>query len=222
MDTRVLIFLLRGLLLGSILVLSSGCAHRATPDSAVDAQEPVIEPDVARREIKPPKIDKDDFEIGAYVGMMSVEDFETNASYGLRLNYHISQKLFVEGSYGSTTVGESSFEKLSGGAQILPPDQRDLTYYDLSFGYNLLPGESFIGRNRAFSSALYLQGGVGNTNFADDSNFTVMFGGGYRMLMLSSLALHLDVRDHMFSSDLLGESKTMHNIEFSLGLSYFF
>lgn len=226
MDSRIFIFLLRGLLLGSILILSSGCAHRiksgVTSDSASDPQSAVIEPEVARRDIDPPKIDTDDFEISAYAGLISVEDFESNASYGLRLDYHISEKLFIEGSYGTTTVGKTSFEKLSGGAQLLSGDQRDFSYYDLSIGYNLLPGEVFIGRNRAFNSALYLQAGVGNTDFADDDHFTVMLGGGYRVLLLSAMALHLDVRDHIFDSDLLGESKTTHNIEFTLGLSYFF
>jgi outer membrane beta-barrel protein len=226
MDARVLIFLLRGLLVGAILIVSSGCAHRiksgAVSNGVSDSQGAVIEPEVARRDVAPPKIDTDDFEIGLYAGLMSVEDFETNPSYGLRLNYHISEKLFVEGSYGTTTVGQTSFEKLSGGALLLPADQRDFTYYDLSVGYNLLPGEVFVGRNRAFGSALYMQAGVGNTDFAGDSHFTVMVGGGYRMLVLDSMALHLDVRDHMFNSDLLGESKTTHNIEFTLGLSYFF
>lgn len=226
MDSRILIFLLRGLLLGLFIVISSGCAGRMKTgipsDSVATDDGAVIEPDVARREIDPPKIDTDDFEIGAFVGLMSVEDFETNAAYGLRLDYHITEKFFVEGNYGQTKVGETSYEKLSGGAQLLPDDQRELTYYDLSVGYNLLPGEAFIGRNRAFNGALYVLAGAGNTDFAGDNHFTLMLGAGYRMLLWRAMAMHVDFRDHIWDSDLLGESKTTHNIELSLGLSFFF
>ena len=110
MDGRVLIFLLRGVLLGLVLAVASGCASRATVDGSADTQAAVIDPDVARREIKPPKIDTDDFEFTAFAGLMSVEDFESNTVYGARLGYHISQNLFIEGSYGQTNAGETSFE----------------------------------------------------------------------------------------------------------------
>ena len=222
MDGRIFIFLLKSLLFGLVVVAASGCASRMTSEGISDADAAVIEPQVARRDIDPPKIDTDDFEISGFVGLMSIEDFESGMVYGARLDYHVSERLFVGASYGQTDAGETSFEKLSGGVPLLTDEQRKLTYYDLSIGYNLLPGEVFIGRNRAFSSALYVLAGVGNTEFADDSFFTLMFGAGYRMLLMSSLAMHLDVRDHMFDTDLLGESKTTHNIEFTLGLSYFF
>jgi outer membrane beta-barrel protein len=64
--------------------------------------------------------------------------------------------------------------------------------------------------------------GVGNTSFADSDFFTLVFGAGYRMLLLDSLAMHVNVRDHMFDSDLLGQDKTTHNIEFTMSMNYFF
>ena len=39
---------------------------------------------------------------------------------------------------------------------------------------------------------------------------------------IAGLAVHADVRDHMFDSDLLGEKKTTHNIEAHVGLTIFF
>ena len=45
-------------------------------------------------------------------------------------------------TYGQTDVGLTSFEKLSGGAPVLTSSQREFSYYDISAGYNLLPGES--------------------------------------------------------------------------------
>jgi len=222
MAGRIRIFLLRVALVALGMVIISGCSRGKAVNGGVDESEAVIQPEVERREIKPAKIDTEDFEVGAYYGLMSVEDFETNPVYGLRLAYHVSESFFVEGTYGRTDVGQTSFEKLSGGAPILTGSQREFTYYDISAGYNLLPGEVYFGRNRAFSGALYVLAGVGNTTFADDDNFTVVFGAGYRMLFLDWLAMHLGVRNHLFNSDLLGSSKTTNNIEMTLSLTGFF
>ena len=222
MEGRIRIFLLRAALVVLSMVALSGCAGNQAVDTGINGPEAVIQPEVERRDIKPARIDTEDFEVGAYYGLMSVEDFETNPVYGARLAYHVNESFFVEGTYGRTDVGLTSFEKLSGGAPVLTSAQREFSYYDISAGYNLLPGESYFGRNRAFSGALYLVAGVGNTNFADDDHFTFVIGAGYRMLMLDWLAMHLGVRDHMFSSDLLGESKTNHNIEMTLSLTGFF
>ncbi|MBA1332239.1 hypothetical protein QQ73_14360, partial [Candidatus Endoriftia persephone str. Guaymas] len=77
--------------------------------------------------------------------------------------------------------------------------ERNFTYYNLSVGYNLLPGEVFIGRDRAFNSQLYLIGGAGSTTFAGDDHFSINLGLGYRLLLSDSFALHLDLCDQLFS-----------------------
>ena len=188
------------------------------------ADEPgqVIEPQVERREIREPEIDTEDFEIGAFGGIMSIEDFESEVVYGVRLAYHVTEGFFVEGSVGRSEAGLTSFERLSGGAPILSDDDRTLTYYNLNLGYNILPGEVFFGEGRAYNTALYLIAGLGSTRFAGDDRFTVNFGAGYRFLLTDSIALHLDVRDHLFDIDILGEDKTTHNMEGHLGFTVFF
>ena len=134
----------------------------------------------------------------------------------------ITEDFFAEAAIGRTKAGDTSFETLSGGAQVLTDSQRKLTYYNISLGYNILPGEAFIGKGHAFNSALYLIAGVGNTEFADDSHFTVNVGAGYRFLVNDGVALHVDFRDHIFKSDLLGNDKTTHNLEGTAGISFFF
>ena len=134
----------------------------------------------------------------------------------------VTEGLFVEATYGQTETDRTSFEVLSGAVELLMDEDRTLSYYNLSFGYNILPGEVFLGKSRAFNSALYIAAGAGNTEFAGDENFTVTVGMGYRLLAQDWLALHLGVRDHMFDSDLLGEEKTTHNIESFLSLTFFF
>ena len=82
--------------------------------------------------------------------------------------------------------------------------------------------EVFIGEGRAFNSSLYFTGGLGSTAFGGDDRFTINFGAGVRFLLTDSIALHLDFRDHLFDTDLLGEEKTVHNLESHLGLTVFF
>ena len=71
-------------------------------------------------------------------------------------------------------------------------------------------------------SAIYFTLGAGSTRFAGDDHFTVALGAGFRVLASDWLAVHLDVRNHMFESDLLGSNKTTQNLQASLGLTAFF
>ncbi|MCC6301311.1 MAG: outer membrane beta-barrel domain-containing protein [Gammaproteobacteria bacterium] len=199
------------------------CGARAqAPEGDIIGAEPVVQPQLERRTVREDRIDTEDFEIGVFAGVMSVEDFGTSSIFGARLAYHVTEDLFVEAAYGATEAGLTSYERLGGAVTVLTDDERDYSYYNLSLGYNLLPGESFIGRNRAFSSDMYLIGGIGATEFAGDNRFTWNFGAGYRLLLNDWLALHADVRDHMFDIDVLGEDKTAHNIEIHAGATVFF
>lgn len=213
MACRLRVFLLKGVV---FLLLTAATV------SAWGESDPIIQPQLERREIEIPKIDTEDFELGAFIGIMSVEDFGTQAVYGARLAYHVTPNLFMEGSYGRTGVGETSYEKLSGGAKLLTDSERKLGYYDISLGYNLLPGETYLGEGLGFTSDFYAVAGVGSSDFAGNQHFTVNLGTGYRLLANDLLAVHLDMRDHLFNMDLLGENKMTHNIEISGGLSVFF
>jgi len=206
----------------TLIAMLPGCSWLQPNDAPLDDSAPVISPDLERRTITEADIDSEDFEVGAFVGVMSIEDFGSNVVYGVRGAYHITEDFFAEAAVGTTKAGKTSFETLSGGAQVLTDSQRRLTYYNISLGYNILPGEAFIGKGHAFNSALYLIAGVGSTEFADDSHFTFNAGAGYRFLINDWVALHLDFRDHIFSSDLLGTDKTTNNLEATAGLSIFF
>ena len=218
MESRFLLLLLVQLPLVASL---TGCGRHMVQTEQSD-EPPVIEPDVERRDIEPAKIDTEDFEVGVFVGEMSVEDFGVNTVAGARFAYHITEGFFVELAGGATDTEETSFERLSGAAQLLTDSERRYNYYNLSLGYNVLPGEVFIGRGRALNTALYVIGGVGKTSFAGDDRFTVNYGVGFRILPLDWFAIHADVRDHVFDIDLLGQQKTAHNLEAHVGVTFFF
>ena len=211
--------------------LLSGCAatknlfgfgrNEAPPPSAEPPGQ-VVDPEVERRRIKEPKIDSENFELGAFAGIFAIEDFGSNVVYGARLAYHVTEGFFVEGTVGTTDGDLTSFEILSGDARLLTDDERRLTYYNLNLGYNIFPGEVFLGEGRAYNTNLYLIAGLGSTRFAGDDRFTVNFGAGYRFLLTDTVAIHIDFRDHLFDIDLLGEEKTVHNLEGHLGLTIFF
>lgn len=182
----------------------------------------VIQPAILRRKIDIDEIDTENFEIGGFVGLLSTEDFGANTVLGVRAAYHITEHFFTEAAYGISDTTETSYERLSGGAQLLTPEDRKLTYYNVSLGYNLFPGEAFLGEGLAFNTSLYVIGGAGITKFAGDNLFTVNFGVGYRLLATDWLAVHFDVRDHIFDIDLLGVKKTAHNLETHGGVTVFF
>jgi outer membrane beta-barrel protein len=219
MESRLLVLLLTAAL---ALTSLTGCGRQRVIDEQAAGEPPVIEPEVDRREIEPAKIDTEDFEVGIFAGQLSVEDFGVNTVVGGTFAYHITEGFFVELAAGQTDTGLTSFERLSGAAQLLTDDEREYTYYNLSLGYNIFPGEGFIGRGRALNTTLYVIGGVGKTNFAGDDRFTVDVGLGIRLMPLDWLAVHADVRDQIFDIDLLGQEKTAHNLAAQLGVTFFF
>ncbi|MGH8209015.1 MAG: outer membrane beta-barrel domain-containing protein [Steroidobacteraceae bacterium] len=196
---------------------------RRAEQSPDDANAPrVVEPTVERRKITVPKIRSANIELGVNYGALSIEDFGTNPSYGATAAYHVTEDFFFQGEYGRSKGGRTSFETLGGNIQLLTPAERHFTYYDLSLGYNFLPGEAFLGRGVALSSAFYVLGGIGSTDFAGDKKFTVNFGAGYRVLPSDWLAVHITVQDRVFQSDLLGVTKLTNNIEMRVGTTVFF
>jgi outer membrane beta-barrel protein len=191
--------------------------------SALPTQQPqVVEPKVERRDVSRADIDTENFEGGLFVGTISIEDFGSSVLYGARFAYHFTEDLFAEINAGTSKAGKTSYEDLSGAAQLLTDSERRFTYYDLGIGWNALPGELFFGGRRAMPSAVYLSLAAGNTRFAGDDNFSLTIGAGLRVLATDWLAVHLDVRDRMFDSDLLGTSKTTQNVQVGLGLTAFF
>lgn len=204
------------------LVKGAFTKKAANPMQENKEQPPaLIDPNIERRDISESDIDTEDIEIGIFGGFISIEDFESSEVVGVSLAYHINENLFLEARYAQATAGQTSFEKLSGGAPFLTDDERDYTYYNLSLGYNI-NGETFFTDNLVFNSDFYFTLGAGSTNFGGDERFTVSAGAGYRLLLTDFWALKVDVRDHVFTSDIIGVEKDVHNLAITLGTTFFF
>jgi len=204
------------------LCLLSAQLVQAQNNSSNDSKilDQIITPDLERRTITEDKLDSEDWEIGIYTGFISIEDFGSDGVIGLRTAYHITEDFFIEGTFGTSEAGETSAELLGGGAVILT--DRDYSYYNVSVGWNLLPGEIFIGSDTAFNTAFYVLFGVGNTRFNGDDRFTYTLGAGLRFYATDSLALHATVKDHLFDHDVFGETVTVNNLEATFGVSMYF
>jgi outer membrane beta-barrel protein len=141
--------------------------------------------------------------------------------YGARLGYHITEDFFVEAAYGQTKVSDENFRAILPGG-VFPQVEQTLRYYNLSAGYNILPGEVFFGGRLAKASALYLIAGVGSTKFLEQNKQTVNFGLGLRIFLKDWAAIQVDFRDHVYPLDLLGRRKDTQNLELSTGVTFFF
>ena len=214
MENRTKHLFLKTLCLGAGLCI-------ATATQAQD-DRPLIEPDVTPVPVTEALIDTENFEIGAFVGVLNIEDFESSLLYGGKLTYHLSESFFFEAGVGFAEGGETSFEKLAGNVEVRTDSERDYSYYNINLGYNVLPGEAFLTENYAFNTNFYLIAGAGATDFAGDTRFTLNAGAGYQVLLTDSVAVQIGVRQHYYRIDVLGAEKTSMNTEVSTGLSVFF
>ena len=197
---------------------SLGALAQSTPAGNTDQ---VVVPQVDRRDIEKPKFPSNDFEIGLFTGTYATQNFGSSWVYGARIGYHITEDFFVEAAYGQTKVSDELFRQILPGG-IFPKDSEKLSYYNLSIGYNLFPGEIFIGGRRARPSQFYIVAGVGSTKFDQQRKPTFNAGFGYRVYLADWVALQLDLRDHIFSLDLLGKRQSTQNVELTGGLSFYF
>lgn len=204
------------------VALAAGGAF-CTPALAADvgAADQAIVPQVDRRDIKLPKFPNNDFEIGLYGGVYSTQNFGSSVAGGLRLGYHITEDFFVEGSVGTTKVSDEAFRRILPGG-IFTGDTEKLVYSNLNIGMNVLPGEVFLGGSHAMPSQVFILAGGGTTRFNGQRMQTIDFGVGVKVYVKDWFALRVDMRDNIYTLDLLGKRDRTQNVELNAGLSFLF
>ena len=159
--------------------------------------------------------------------MINIQDYNVEPHFGLRLAFHASETLFLEGSMGQADVGISSAERAANASTAVSNanflDDRRYTDYHISLGWVALPGHTSF-RGKTYIQQGYLIGGTGITNFANENNTTINFGAGYRLLINDNLAVRAEARDYIVSWDNppVGVASRQHNFALGLGLSLFF
>ena len=212
----------RGIFLVSLIIVAALPVGRASAQGTEEEETVLIEPQIERTEFDEAMIDSDDFEIAVYTGYLAVEDFNTDFVTGFKLGYHVTEDFFVQASWGQGSVGETSFERLSGGAPLLSDSERNVEYYLVALGFNLFPGEAFVTDSTTFNTVLYISGGVGNTTFAGDDRFTIAYAIGHRTLFADGFSLDIEMRDLIFEQDIFGTEESTNNLEFTVSLNLFF
>ena len=205
----------------SCLLLATLAAAPLLAQTAPRAPEPVVVPQVERREVRAPSYPSRDFAIGLFGGTYGTQNFGASGVGGVRLGYHITEDFFVDATLAQTKVTDEAFRQVLPGG-VFPQPSQNLRYYAVSAGWNVLTGEAFFGRRTAKAFQGYVLGGIGSTDFAGQRKQTVHVGAGLRVLLNDRFALQVDGRNHMFPLDLLGKKQDTNNLEFSAGLTVYF
>ena len=213
-------------LLAAAIVLSVPVARAADPATTGGAEpkpanEQVVSPELDRRDVRLTHIPSNDYEAGLFTGVYNTENFGASLVGGVRLGYHITEDVFVEAVYGQSKVSDSTFRDILPGG-VFPTPSVTLRYYDLSAGYNIFPGEIFLGRKYAKVAAFYVIAGLGTTQFDNTSHQTINAGAGLRVFLANWVAVQADFRDHLYSVDLLGTKRDTNNLEATVGATFFF
>lgn len=184
----------------------------------------IIEPRQQPVPAKAAKIDTEKFQVGVYLGSLSVEDFNTNLVQGLSFSYQLHDDYLLLLHYGQSDVERSTFERREE-LNFLSDSDRELSYLVLSGGYRLFSARSFLGENFKYDSDVYLLAGFGELDYAGYKGSGFTLGASYRLVATDWLVTTLDIKDHIYESrDVfgLGDPRTTHNIEFSIGLNALF
>jgi outer membrane beta-barrel protein len=222
METRIQrIFLVASVLSALSFFHSSVFAATETTKNDEGELGKIITPDLERRHIKEADVDTEDFEMGLYYGLFSMEDFGTNPVQGMSFTYHITENFFTQMNYAITQTQKTSYELLSNTVELLTPEERDLSYYNISLGYNVLPGQVYLTKKWHFNSSGYVVLGAGNTQFASSDYFTYTLGAGYKLYATDWLLMDVSMRNYSFTHNLFGVDKKTNNLETRFAVSIF-
>jgi len=216
------IFLTPFVTASTLLIVALSCAYSANAAEQATDSPIQVKADVERRQILDDVLDTENFEIGIQGGIISIEDFESSGWLSAHIGYHITENFYLKARYGQAKGGETSFEKLVSSAPLLTDEQRELSHYGLSLGYNLLPGEIFFSKDLVLNSLFSIELGAGSTEFAGDEKFTVNVSANYRVFINDWVAWDIGMSDYIFDTQVTGESKTTHNLNFVTGISVYF
>jgi OOP family OmpA-OmpF porin len=132
--------------------------------------------------------------------------------YGVRVGYNLTKAWSLEGmaSFGQ----DRNYEVVPGGGY---DEDAKIINYRLEALYNFTPDKKFVpfiaagvgGRNISYDNSYY-------NDDAYSKNLVISYGLGFKFFFAEDWAMRADVR-HLFMPN-----DSLHNLEYTLGISYFF
>ena len=185
----------------------------------------IVEPNKKVTPAKAAQIDTEKFQLGAYFGVLSVEDFNSNFVSGISASYQLAPDWLILANYGRTEVGVSASERTLGFEQSSLFDD-EWTYVNVVGGYKLFTSRSFLGQSYKYDSDIYLMAGLNQVDFNEESDTGITIGASYRVVFTDWLVFTLDFRDHLTNrqNPLSGEKdeKLTQNLELTFGINALF
>ncbi|MFT4046483.1 MAG: outer membrane beta-barrel domain-containing protein [Solimonas sp.] len=199
----------------------AGCALFAGPENdqrtlpGEEASGQVIDPDVQRPRVAVKGIKPQEFEVGAYAGLMHTESVRALGYYGLRATYNPSDLLFVEAHY--LTASTFLFNDLR--HLVGRNDAPDVSYdsYGLDLGVNLVPGELYFGPRYTVPFTVYALVGGGRGDWEGDRFGVIRYAGGVRFFPLERWSVRLEAGDDYWARD-----GGQYNLQINLGIGFNF
>ncbi|MDH5392664.1 MAG: outer membrane beta-barrel domain-containing protein [Gammaproteobacteria bacterium] len=180
----------------------------------------IVKPDAEQEIIKNADIRNLGMNTGVYMGVMNYENFNSSLLLAWYLNYPFDENLFVEAELGISRVSDTEYRNI--GLPLLSEERVVAAFYTVLVGYNLLPGEVYLGHGKTLRSDVYLLAGVGTVDIDNNSYVALHFGGGIKIELNDDSGLRIEFRDRMIDSDILGSDKLTNNTEFHLGIDWKF
>jgi hypothetical protein len=149
-------------------------------------------------------------------GFYAASGFGTNPYVAARYNYFLpGRRFFVEASVGFSSLQSDVLETI---AQSQVFESEDLYTYEFVVAYDANPSGLIP----------YITGGVAGINQGGQNTFSAVLGLGKRIPIANlfssdQFSFRYDVRDQIFSQQISSaEPFVAHNIQFSLGLQFYF
>ena len=201
--------------------ISNGKAYKPVSDKVF-----IIEPNIKRSPQEEPGFDSSLVQVTPYIGLYKIDGFGAEKQRGVRIAIQLPRHFFVEFAYGLSEIDESTRTDLG----FLPlVDSKELDYYDLSLGYNMLRSKLHCKPcgNRSLNTDFYLMAGFGNINIDttpgnDISDKSVNFGFGLRAAVTKQLYINTSIKNQIMTENLLDNSSSAQNLSYDLGLGIYF
>ena len=207
-------------LIMSVCIGVAKAAEERSPLFDLSGATPALTPKIDRRDFSIPDIDTENFEIGAYYGIVSVENFGANFVKGVNASFFATEDFFLTGNVSFSSINDRAYR------QYVPlfgeSGSRDVKEYSLLLGWNVMPGEFFWIDKQAFTSDLYILAGMGTVSFDAEEHGSYVAGIGIRIIPRDWFAIRFESKVSEYTSSILGYEKHFHNVDMVAGISVFF